>query len=73
MSARAVVLMAAASIAAGAAVAGLKLWYHCRAPESEACVWGKAYSAVALPVESLLYGAIAFALMVAVRRLLRAR
>ncbi|MEX1181824.1 MAG: hypothetical protein WEF86_01215 [Gemmatimonadota bacterium] len=65
--------IAAAALVAGAALSRLKLWYQCRVPESEACVWGKAYSAVAFPLETVFVGGAIFALVVAAMGLARSR
>jgi hypothetical protein len=57
--------LAAAAFGAGAVLSRLKLWYHCRAPESEACVWSRAYEVIAFPLETLVGGAVIFALLAA--------
>ena len=61
---------ALASLAAAAAFSFLKLGYHCREPASEACVWGKAYFPVTLPLETLLFGAIVFGIIIGVRHMM---
>lgn len=38
----------------------MKLWLHCRQPLSEACVWGKAYLPIALPLEAVGFGVVIF-------------
>lgn len=62
------VLVALASFALAAGLSWLKLRFQCRQPGSEACVWGKAFFAVTLPVETLVVGvAILLALAVVQR------
>jgi hypothetical protein len=62
----------AVSLGLGAAVSYLKLAFHCRNSLSEACVWGKAWFPVTLPVETIVFGVIAFTGITLVLRL-RAR
>lgn len=56
----------------GVAYPFLQLAYDCRAPQSEACVWGKALLPVSLAVSTVFIGAIAagaiFAILVWRRR-----
>lgn len=59
------------SLATGALFSWGKLAYHCRRPISEACVWGRAYNAVAFPLETLLIGAVVFAAWAVVQRSFR--
>lgn len=57
------VLLAIVSLLLGAAISALKLWYHCRDEASEACVWGKAYYPLTLPLETLFFGLAIFLLV----------
>jgi hypothetical protein len=59
------------SIAAGAAGSLGKLAVHCRRPATEACVWGKAYMPITFPIETIIFGAVAFAAWSAFQRLSR--
>ena len=56
--------LAVAALSVAAAFSVLKLWYHCRLPASEACVWGKAYFVIGFPLETIIVGAVLFALLV---------
>ena len=59
------------ALAAGAAASLLKLWFFCRRPESEACVWGKAYLPLSLPFEAVALGCLFLIVIAAVRVLVR--
>jgi hypothetical protein len=61
----------ALALAAGAGVSLLKLWFSCRQPESEACVWGKAYLPLSLPFESVAIGVLFLMVLAGVRILMR--
>lgn len=43
----------------GAAYPFVDVWLKCRAPESEACVWGKAFLPLTVAISVPLLGAIA--------------
>ncbi len=47
----------------GVALSLFKLMLHCRRPISEACVWGKAYLPILLPIEAVIYGAGIFLIL----------
>lgn len=47
----------------GVALSLFKLMLHCRRPLSEACVWGKAYLPIELPIEAIIYGAGIFLIL----------
>ncbi len=51
----------------GVALSLFKLMLHCRNPVSEACVWGKAYMAIELPIEAIIYGAGIFLILTMMR------
>jgi hypothetical protein len=57
-----------ASLTLGALFSLGKLAYACRIPDSEACVWGKAYRAIALPLETIVVGAVIFVVLRIVTR-----
>ena len=61
----------AGALALGATVSLAKLWFLCRQPESEACVWGKAYLPLSLPLEAVAVGCIALMILAGVRMLTR--
>jgi hypothetical protein len=56
-------------LALGAAGSRLKLWYQCREPASEACAWGRAYWPLTLPIETVVFGAVALGVFFAARAL----
>jgi hypothetical protein len=62
----------AAGAAIGAAYPYIEIALACRAPASEACVWGKAYFSLTLTVSLVLLGPLAagvvYALLVWLRR-----
>ena len=66
-----IVICVVVSFAAGAALSLGKLAFHCRVPDSEACVWGKAYRPIGLPIETLVFGAGVFLALVLVMHLIR--
>ncbi len=51
----------------GVALSLFKLMLHCRNPVSAACVWGKAYMAIELPIEAIIYGAGIFLILTMMR------
>jgi hypothetical protein len=61
----------AAGAAAGVAYPFIDLWLSCGVPDSEACVWGKAYFSLTLGVSIVLLGGITTGILYAV--LLRRR
>lgn len=66
---RRTILLLAGSLIAGAAMSGAKLAITCRVADSEACVWGRAYRAVGMPMETALFGLVVFiVLRVALRK-----
>ena len=63
--------LVAVSLLAGVAISRLKLLYVCRAPTSEACVWGKAYDSIGFPIETLAFGGIVFVLLLLYSQVVR--
>ena len=61
----------AGALALGATVSLAKLWFFCRQPESEACVWGKAYLPLSLPFEAVAVGCVVLMILAGVRMLTR--
>lgn len=62
-------LLVGASLALGALVSWIKLALTCRRPDSEQCVWGKAYNGISWPIETVVFGIVIFlVLRVALRR-----
>ncbi len=51
------------ALAGGAALSLFKLALHCRSPLSAACVWGKAYLGIELPLEAIIFGAAIFVVL----------
>ena len=56
------------ALAGGAALSLFKLLLHCRNASSEACVWGKAYLPIELPIEAVIFGAGIFVILTMMRR-----
>ncbi len=48
-----------------------KLGYHCLDPMSESCVWGKAYRSIGIPLETVVFGAAAFGVVMIVAHMMR--
>ena len=57
----------------GTGISILKLGFYCQRPSSEACVWGKAYRPIALPLESLVFGILLLGAGILLRNLVRRR
>lgn len=55
------------SALAGVVLSLLKLLLHCRLPTSEACVWGKAYLPLSLPIEAAIFGGGVFLVLTMMR------
>lgn len=64
-------LPALAALLGGAAASAFKLWVHCRRPNSEACVWGRAYMPATLPIETLAFGLLFLGTGVLLRSVLK--
>ncbi len=52
----------------GVALSLFKLMLHCRVPTSAACVMGKRYVFVEVPLEAIIYGAGIFLILTLMRR-----
>ncbi len=57
----------------GLAAPYAELAVYCRAPASEACVWGRAYLPLTRPVYFVLFGLLAYAVLSLVARRARRR
>ncbi len=52
----------------GLAAPYVELAVHCRAPASEACVWGRAYLPLTRPVYFVLFGLLAYVVLALLAR-----
>jgi hypothetical protein len=52
----------------GLAAPHAELWVKCRAPSSEACVWGRAYLPVTVPVYLVVVGGLTYAVLASAAR-----
>ena len=59
---------AAIALAVGLAAPHAELWVKCRAPSSEACVWGRAFLPVTIPVYLVVVGGLTYAVLALVAR-----
>jgi hypothetical protein len=67
-----VAIIAAASIAIGIAYPFAELAFKCRAPDSEACVWAKAYWSLSIRAEPPIVAVIAAVVLAVATAALRA-
>ena len=52
----------------GAALSLFKLMLHCRVPTSAACVMGKRYVFIEVPIEAIIFGVGIFLILTLMRR-----
>ncbi|MBA2290918.1 MAG: hypothetical protein H0W15_00530 [Gemmatimonadales bacterium] len=70
---RRTILTIVGSLTIGAAISSAKLAITCRSPDSEQCVWGRAYRPIGMPLETLVFGIVVFVVLrIALRRHWRA-
>ena len=59
---------AAVALDVGLAAPHAELWVKCRAPSSEACVWGRSFLPLTVPVYLVLVGGLTYAVLALVAR-----
>lgn len=64
---------AAVAVAAGLAAPHIELWVKCRAPASEACVWGRSFLPLTVPAYLVVVGGLTYAVLALVDRARRKR
>ena len=56
------------ALAVGLAAPHVELWVKCRAPSSEACVWGRSFLPLTVPVYLVVVGGLTYAVLALVAR-----
>ena len=64
---------AAVAAAVGLAAPHAELWVKCRAPSSEACVWGRSFMPLTIPVYLVLFGGLTYVVLAFISRARRRR
>ena len=64
---------AASALAMGLAAPHAELWVKCRAPSSEACVWGRPYLPLTVPVYLVVFGGLTYLVLALASRARRTR
>jgi hypothetical protein len=56
------------ALGVGLAAPHVELWVKCRAPSSEACVWGRSYMPLTIPVYLVLFGGLTYVVLALISR-----